>query len=57
MKLGKKIGVPVSQAMFNEGFFKSREIANMLKEKLIAYLCKVINEENQPQDMPGTPAL
>jgi hypothetical protein len=43
--------------MFNEGFFKSREIANMLKEKLIAYLCKVINEENQPQDMPGTPAL
>lgn len=24
----------------------------MLKEKLIAYLCKVMNEENQPEDMP-----
>jgi len=57
MKLGRKIGVPVSQAMFNDGFLKSREIANMLKEKLIAYLCKVINEENTPQDMPDNPSL
>ena len=38
--------------MFTDGVIKSREQANMLKEKLIAYLCKVINEENQPVDMP-----
>jgi len=24
----------------------------MIKEKLIAYLCKVINDENQPENMP-----
>jgi hypothetical protein len=57
MKLAKQIGVPVSQAMFNDGFIKSREIANMLKEKLIAYLCKIINEENTPCDMPDNPLL
>ena len=38
--------------MFTDGVIKSREQTNMLKEKLIAYLCKVINEENQPVDMP-----
>jgi hypothetical protein len=43
--------------MFNDGFIKSREIANMLKEKLIAYLCKIINEENTPCDMPDNPLL
>jgi hypothetical protein len=46
LKLAKQIGVPVTQNMFNDGFIKSREIANMVKEKLIVYLCKVINEEN-----------
>jgi len=29
----------------------------MIKEKLIAYLCKVINEENQPVDMPENPLV
>lgn len=43
--------------MFNDGFIKSREAANMLKEKLIAYLCKIINEENTPENMPDNPLL
>ena len=38
--------------MFTDGAIKSREQANMIKEKLIAFLCKVINEENQPDNMP-----
>jgi hypothetical protein len=38
--------------MFTDGVLKSREQANMIKEKLIAYLCKVINDENQPENMP-----
>ena len=38
--------------MFTDGIVKSREQANMIKEKLIAYLCKGINEENQPENMP-----
>jgi hypothetical protein len=38
--------------MFADGLLKSREQGNMIKEKLIAYLCKVINDENQPEDMP-----
>ena len=46
------MGIPVTASMFTDGVIKSREQANMLKEKLIAYLCKVINEENQPVDMP-----
>ena len=57
LRLGKQIGVPVTQNMFNDGFIKSREIANMVKEKLIAYLCKVINDENQPESMPDNPLL
>jgi hypothetical protein len=32
--------------MFTDGVIKNREQANMIKEKLIAYLCRVINEEN-----------
>ena len=38
--------------MFTDGALKSREQGNMIKEKLIAYLCKVINDENQPENMP-----
>jgi hypothetical protein len=43
--------------MFNDGLLKSREIANMIKEKLIAYLCKVINESNVPENMPDNQLL
>ena len=52
IKLAKQIGVPVQLHMFNDGLIKSREIANIIKEKLIAYLCKVINESNTPENMP-----
>ena len=44
--------MPINSNYFNDGAIKSREQANMIKEKLIAYLCKVINEENQPENMP-----
>jgi hypothetical protein len=30
------------------GFKGTREQANLIKEKLIAYLCRVIREENKP---------
>jgi hypothetical protein len=30
------------------GFKGTREQANMIKEKLIAYLCKVMKDENKP---------
>jgi hypothetical protein len=43
--------------MFNDGLLKSREIANMIKEKLIAYLCKIINESNVPENMPDNQVL
>lgn len=47
----------VSKNMFNgDGVLKGgREQANMIKEKLIAYLCKVMQEENVPtsSDIPG----
>lgn len=47
----------VSKNMFNgDGVLKGgREQANMIKEKLIAYLCKVMQEENVPtsNDIPG----
>lgn len=29
----------------------------MLKEKLIGYLCKVMNEENYPENMPDNPLV
>ena len=47
----------VSKNMFTaDGVLKGgREQANMIKEKLIAYLCKVMQEENMPtsNDIPG----
>lgn len=43
--------------MFTDGIIKSREQANMLKEKLISYICKVMNEENYPENMPDNPLV
>jgi hypothetical protein len=45
IQLAKAIGIPISKN-FNELGFKTREAANLLKEKLIAYLCLVIRESN-----------
>jgi hypothetical protein len=42
----------VNKNWFTDTGFKSREQANLLKEKIIAYLCKVINDENVPENMP-----
>lgn len=53
MSLAKQMGIAssINRAWFTaDGSIKSREQANMLKEKLIAYLCKVMVEENQPDD-------
>lgn len=55
--LGKQMGITINKNWFTDSGFKQREQANMLKEKLIAYLCKVMNEENQPEDMPDTQAV
>jgi hypothetical protein len=52
VKIGKQLGINLTTNMFTDGVLKSREQANMIKEKLIAYLCKVINDENQPENMP-----
>jgi hypothetical protein len=57
VKLGRQLGMQINSNMFPDGILKSREQANMFKERLIAYLCKVINEENQPEGMPDTPAV
>lgn len=56
-KLGKQLGLNLTTNMFTEGALKSREQGNMIKEKLIAYLCKVINEENLPENMPENPLV
>jgi hypothetical protein len=54
MQLGRQTGIPINKAWFTETGFKSREQGNMLKEKLIAYLCKIVSEENLPDDnMPN----
>jgi hypothetical protein len=44
--------VSINKSWFNnDGFgIKSREQANMIKEKLIAYLCKIMVEENLPDN-------
>lgn len=57
IKLGKQLGMQIQANMFADGVLKSRETANLIKEKLIGYLCKVINEENQPADMPENSAV
>lgn len=57
IKLGKQLGLQINANMFADGVLKSRETANLIKEKLIGYLCKVINEENQPADMPENSAV
>lgn len=57
IKLGRQLGLSVTANMFCDGVIKSREQANMIKEKLIAYLCKVINEENAPDNMPDNPLV
>lgn len=57
IKLGKSLGLNLTLGMFTDGCLKSREQGNMIKEKLIAYLCKIINEENQPENMPDNPLV
>ena len=51
--MAKQMGMPnaINKSWFTaDGIIKSREQANMIKEKLIAYLCKVMVEENMPDD-------
>ena len=43
------MGFNVNRNLFTDYYFKSRESANLLKEKLIFYLCKIINDENSPE--------
>ena len=57
IKVGKTLGLNLTASMFSDGMLKSREQANMIKEKIIAYICKVINEDNQPVDMPDNPLV
>ena len=53
MNLAKQMGIgnQINRGWFtNDGYIKSREQANMIKEKLIAYLCKVMVEENVSEE-------
>lgn len=43
------MGIIIPRNHLTESGFKSRELANLLKEKIIFYICKVINEENAPE--------
>lgn len=47
--LSKAMNINFNKNIFTETGPKNRELANLLKEKLISYLCKIINEENQPE--------
>lgn len=48
----KTMGIVINRNLFADQVFKSREHANMLKEKIIGYLCKVIQEESLPEGFP-----
>ena len=43
------MGFAANRNLFSDNYFKSREAANLVKERLIFYLCKIINEENAPE--------
>lgn len=43
------MGFSFNKNIFADGGIKNRELANSLKEKLISYLCKAINDENVPE--------
>lgn len=43
------MGIALSRNIFSDTGIKNREQGNLLKEKLINYICKVINEENTPE--------
>lgn len=43
------MGIPLNKNAISENGIKNREMGNLIKEKLIGYLSKVINEENQPE--------
>lgn len=43
------MGITISKNIFTEQGIKNREAANLLKEKIIFYISKVINEENMPE--------
>ena len=44
------MGITINKSVFSDNGFKNREAANLLKEKIIFYISKVINEENVPVD-------
>ena len=46
------MGFSISKANINDSFFKAKETANVIKEKLNQYIYKILNEENEiePQD-------
>lgn len=48
----KSMGIVINRNLFADQVFKSREHANMLKEKIIGYLCKVVQEESLPEGFP-----
>lgn len=43
------MGIIINRNTFTDSGIKNREQANLLKEKLIFYISKVINEENTPE--------
>jgi hypothetical protein len=47
--LAKTMGITINKNVFTDNGFKNREAANMLKEKIIFYISKIINEENAPE--------
>lgn len=49
--LAKQMGFVINKNLFSDLSFKSRETTNLVKEKLIFSLCKVMNESNAPEGL------
>ena len=52
IKLGKRLGIQLTRNQLAPATLKIRENANAIKEKIILYMCKVLNAENkfQPEE-------
>lgn len=46
-KMSKTLGLQIAKKQINAQFFKNRENAQILKEKLMKYLCTVVNTSNE----------
>jgi hypothetical protein len=49
MNVAKQMGIVINRNIFADSMFKTREQGNMIKEKIINYLCKILQEENLPE--------